>query len=205
MMSRPRLPNVCPAGKEYPASVHATEREIKMTQSTALTKRINSKQKGNRAELELSKILTKRFGMPFARVGVSSGARPKQVKLGREAAETFTGDLILPKGFRFSVECKAVNVNVDLLGESALFDKFLHQAEADAKSIGKLPLLCWKRNRKAWIAAVPSRAFMFTGAILPTYHSRYRDWLVCNLEALLAVKSPRFWFTLGNVTEEGES
>lgn len=169
-----------------------------------MTKRINSKSKGNRAELELSHMLSERFGVPFARVGVTSGARPKQVKLDRQAAETFTGDIVVPNGFRFSIESKAVNVQVDLLAKSALLDKFLKQAEADAKSVGKMPLLCWKRNRRGWIAAVPSRAFMFTGATLPAYYSRYQDWLVCNLEALLAVRVPRFWFTLATILEEKE-
>ena len=167
-----------------------------------MKKRINSKQKGNRAELELAKILTKRFGLPFARVGVTSGARPKQVRLDEQATETLTGDLIVPDGFRFSVECKAVNVTVDLLAPSALFDKFLEQAKADAERIGKEPMLCWKRNRKGWIAAVPSQAFRFTGAELPVYYSRYRDWFVCNLDTLLSVQSPCFWFTLTNFTQE---
>jgi hypothetical protein len=169
-----------------------------------MKKRINSKNKGNRAELELAKILSKRFGMPFARVGVSSGARPKQVKLDGQAAETFTGDIVVPRSFRFSVESKAVNVHVDLLAKSALLDNFLHQAEVDAKSIGKIPMLCWKRNRKGWIVAVPSQAFRFTGAIPPKDHSRYRDWLVCSLEALLATNSPCFWFTLASVLDEEE-
>jgi hypothetical protein len=159
-------------------------------------KRINSKRKGNAAELELSKILTKRFGMSFARVGVSSGARPKQVKLDGQAAETFTGDIVVPKGFRFSIESKSTAGDVDLLNQSALLDKFLQQADDDAKSIGKLPMLCWKRNRKGWIAAVPSQALRFTGEMLPVYHSRYRDWLICNLETLLETKSTGFWFKI---------
>ena len=96
--------------------------------------------------------------MSFARVGVSSGARPKQVKLDSMATETLTGDLIVPEGFRFSVECKAVNKDVDLLADSALLDKFLEQAAVDADSIGKMPLLCWKRNRKGWIVALPGGA-----------------------------------------------
>jgi hypothetical protein len=167
-----------------------------------MKKKINSKQKGSRAELELSKILTGRFGLPFARVGVTSGARPKQVKLDEQAAETFTGDLITPAGFRFSIESKSVNVNVDLLDQCALLDKFLEQAQNDADSIGKLPMLCWKRNRKGWIAVVPAQAFRFIGEGLPTYYIHYRDWLVCPLDTLLTVQSPCFWFTFVNETEE---
>jgi hypothetical protein len=163
-----------------------------------MKKKINSKNKGNRAELELSKILTQRFGEPFARVGVSSGARPKQVKLDGHATETFTGDLIVPEGFKFSVECKAVNVDVDFLAESALLDKFLHQATDDAKSIGKLPLLCWKRNRKGWIAALPANVFANSSTAYPLYCVLYRCWAIVKLESLLHIMGARFWYEQEN-------
>jgi len=156
-----------------------------------MKKRINSKAKGNAAERELAKILTERFGLPFARVGVSSGARPKQVKLDDGARETFTGDLITPQGFKFSIESKSANVDVDLLGQSALLDKFLQQAKDDAESIGKMPMLCWKRSRKGWITAVLFGAFRYDGN-LPEYYARYREWLICRLDTLLEVADPRF-------------
>jgi hypothetical protein len=89
---------------------------------------------------------------------------------------------------------------VDLLGQSALLDKFLAQAKADAHSIGRVPLLAWKRHRKGWIAVVPMQAFRFTGAEIPTYHARYRDWMIVELETLLTLKSPCFWFSI--TTEE---
>jgi hypothetical protein len=162
-------------------------------------KRINSKSKGNRAELELAKILTKRFGLPFARVGVSSGARPKHVKLDGTAKQAFTSDLVVPDGFRFSVECKAVNKIIDLLDQSALLDKFLMQAADDAFSIGKIPLLCWKRNRKGWIVAIPERHVFSKSVVFTNYYSVYREWLVCYLDALLEIEQPTFWF---NYTEE---
>jgi len=156
-----------------------------------MKKRINSKRKGSTAELELAKILKKRFCLPFERVGVSSGARPKQVKLDDKSKETFTGDLTVPEGFRFSVECKAVNKEVDLLAPSALLDKFLTQAEEDAVSIGKQPLLCWKRNRKGWIAAVYITAF-YRNAV-PVHCVAYGKWFICKLETLLE-QTDEFWF-----------
>jgi hypothetical protein len=159
-----------------------------------MKKRINSKSKGNRAELELAKILTKRFGMPFARVGVSSGARPKQVKLDGTAKQAFTSDLIVPDGFRFSVECKAVNKDVDLLDQSALLDKFLQQAADDANSIKKVPMLCWKRNRKGWLAILPERYVFGKTIVFTNYYSVYREWVVCYLDALLETEQPDFWF-----------
>ena len=161
-----------------------------------MKKRINSKRKGNSAELELAKILTERFGMPFARIGVSSGARPKQVKLDGKAAETFTGDLIVPDGFRFSVESKAVNVDVDMLAPSALLDKFLEQALQDANSINKMPMLCWKRNRKGWIAVVPARTFDVDRVGYPPFFARYKGWVICQLDALLEIETKEFWFEI---------
>ena len=161
-----------------------------------MKKKINSKGKGNRAELELAKILSARFGVSFARVGVSSGARPKQVKLDSMATETLTGDLIVPEGFRFSVECKAVNKDVDLLAESALLDKFLKQAAVDADSIGKMPLLCWKRNRKGWIVALPTWAYRQFGE-RPQHYVKYAGWVIAKLDILLPEDKPycyEFWF-----------
>ena len=160
-----------------------------------MKKKINAKKKGNRAELELAKILTKRFGQPFARVGVTSGARPKQVKLDGKASETFTGDLIVPEGFRFSVECKAVNINVDLLAPSALLDKFLKQVWIDARSIEKQPLLCWKRNNKGWIVAIPCTEFK-GDMKYPSHFAGYRGWVVCRLDALMEIEIQDFWFEL---------
>ncbi|MCL2710570.1 MAG: hypothetical protein FWE95_06795 [Planctomycetaceae bacterium] len=166
-------------------------------------KRINSKKKGNRAELELAKILTKRFDVPFARVGVSSGARVKNTRLPDNAVEVMTGDLMVPQGFRFSIECKAVNVNVDFLGESVQFDKWLRQATDDAQSIGKLPMLCWKQNRKGWIVAVPARGAFKDCGSFPHYYIRYGHdtvqwkwgWIVCRLDVLLETNKEReFWF-----------
>jgi hypothetical protein len=168
--------------------------------ATMTKQKINSKAKGNRAELELAKILTKRFGLPFSRVGVSSGARPKQVKLDGSAKQVFTSDIVVPDGFRFSVECKSVNKDVDLLDQSALLDKFLKQAAEDAASIEKIPLLCWKRNRKGWLAILPERDVFSKCVVFTNYYSVYREWVVCDLDALLEIDQTDFWFD--NITEE---
>jgi Holliday junction resolvase len=157
-------------------------------------KKINSKQKGSRAEFELAKILTGRFGESFARVGVSSGARVKNTKLPDNAASVMTGDLMVPSGFKFSIESKSVNINIDFLDQSAPFDKWLFQATADAESIGKIPFLAWKRNRKGWVAAVPFYAFAKSVTPYPLYFSMYRSWVIVKLEALLSIKNGLFWF-----------
>ena len=159
-----------------------------------MKRKINSKQKGSRAELELAKILTERFGTAFARVGVASGARVKNTKLPDNAVGVMTGDLIVPSGFKFSIESKSVNIGIDFLDQSAQFDKWLFQAKDDAESIGKIPLLCWKRNRKGWIAAVPLYAFTKSVTPYPLYFSMYRSWVIVKLETLLSIKNGLFWF-----------
>ena len=164
-------------------------------------KRINSKAKGNAAERELAKILTEHFGVPFARVGVTSGARPKQVQLDRNAKEAHTGDLIPPDGFKFSVEAKSVNIDIDFFDISIPFERWLQQASEDAKSIGKLPMLCWKRNRKGWLAALPARGVFRESGSYGDYYVRYGynainwGWIVCRLDALLEANPEcEFWF-----------
>ena len=173
-----------------------------MKQTKPATKRINSKRKGNRAELELAKILTEHFGVPFARVGVASGARVKNTTLPENAIGVMTGDLIPPPGFRFSIESKSEKVDIDLLATSVLFDKWLTQATNDASSISKIPMLCWKRYRKGWIVAIPSKTFK--NGNLPPHYTSYGfgvwqwDWIVCRLDALLeANEDQHFWFDEG--------
>src|SRR5882672_3588273 len=68
-------------------------------------KKVNSKGKGARGELELVKLLSKRFpGKSFFRV-VGSGNRGSQVPLTEQAAEVMTGDVAGDK-LRLSIECK---------------------------------------------------------------------------------------------------
>jgi len=169
---------------------------MKKTKTVKKKKRINSKAKGSSAERELARLLTEHFGTPFARVGVSSGARVKNTKLPNNAIGVMTGDLIVPEGFRFSIEVKAVNVTVDLLDRSALLDKFLTQVSDDADSVGKIPMLCWKRNRKGWIVAfLPNDSL--EQYYYPIYYSYYRGWMVCRLDELLGciTDNDKFWFT----------
>jgi hypothetical protein len=160
------------------------------------TKKINSKRKGNSAELELAKIFSTYFGRPFARVGVTSGARTKNTVLPDNVSQVMTGDIIAPEGFRFSIESKAVDVDVDFFDSSALLDKFVKQAEDDAVSIGKIPMLCWKRNRKGWIVAVPTRQTFLLCGNVPVYRSIYRTYLICRLDSLFNANSGNgdFWF-----------
>ena len=69
-------------------------------------KKVNGKQKGNRTELHLCKMLTKHFEEEFSRA-LGSGARTSQVAhLPEHAKKTLTGDICVPEGFKWVIECK---------------------------------------------------------------------------------------------------
>ena len=121
----------------------------------------SSKRKGNRKELDLAKIFTKRFKKGFSR-SVGSGNRWSQTAyLPKHAQKVFSSDLVVPSNFKFSLESKGGYDGIDLnsifsRGNSDL-DKFLVQAYKDAKKCDKKPLLAWKRSRKPWLVFILSR------------------------------------------------
>lgn len=115
--------------------------------------KINSKQKGNRVELEFAKLFTKRFDKKFTRVPMSGGFstfhRGTGVK--ETAMQDLSGDLIAPEGFKFSIEIKSrKEFNFwDLINENNNeIDDWLNQAEDEAEVSSKTPLLVIKINNK---------------------------------------------------------
>ena len=141
--------------------------------------------------------------MPFARVGVSSGARVKNTKLTKQAEEVMTGDIICPEGFQFGIECKKNNIKIDFFEKSALLNGWLQQVLKDAMSVNKWAMLCIKRPHQSWLVAIPVRALPLTHAstiqVLLGEFEPYMirgGWLICKLEALLRIKRTwtNFWF-----------
>src|ERR1700730_5697038 len=124
-------------------------------------RRADGKKKGNRCELELVKIFNQRFGEGFSR-SVGSGNRWGQVSfLPKHAQEVFSGDLIVPQGFKWALESKGGYQNIDInsvfVDGSKQLDEFLDQVTKDAERCGRKPMLCWKRDRKPWLAFVPTK------------------------------------------------
>lgn len=155
-------------------------------------KRINGKRKGNRIELELSKILNKRFGTGFSR-SVGSGNRWSQVNnLPKHAKEVFSGDLVVPNGFKFVLESKGgyegIDLNSVLTKGSSELDGFLTQVSKDAKRCGRKPMLCWKKKRKPWFCVVLTKD-------LPQefkYRLIYGKWSIVALEEMLKLEDSFF-------------
>ena len=156
-------------------------------------KKVNGKKKGNRVELELSKILTARFGQGFSR-SVGSGNRwGQKVQLSEQAKQVYSGDIVVPEGFRFTLESKGGYDGIDLnsafvRGNSEL-DSFMDQAMADSRRSGRKPMLCWKRTRKPWLAFLLSTDL--EGHEFK-YSMKYGKWTGVALEHLLKLEDSFF-------------
>lgn len=156
-------------------------------------KKVDGKKKGNRTELDLTKVLNSRFGKGFSR-SVGSGNRWGQVNhLPKHAQDVFSGDLIVPAGFKFVIESKGGYDNIDMTsvfvrGNSEL-DSFLDQVTKDSKRCKRKPMLCWKKTRKPWLAFVLTKdlnGYNFK------YKLEYGKWSAVALEHLLKLEDEFF-------------
>ena len=165
-------------------------------------KKVNGKKKGSRTELDLSKLLTERFGQGFSR-SVGSGNRWAQVDhLPKHAREVFSGDLVVPKGFKFVIESKGGYDGIDMSsiyvrGNSEI-DSFLEQALSDSKRCGRKPMMCWKKTRKPWIAFVLTEEL--TGHDFK-YCMKYGKWTAVALEHLLKLDDSFFIESIETIQE----
>jgi Holliday junction resolvase len=162
-------------------------------------RKVNSKKKGNRVELELTKILTERFGKNFSR-SVGSGNRWGQVfNMPTHAKQTLTGDICPPEGYLWVIECKGgYEDKIDLNGfveNIAQLDAFIAQSTHDAKESGRKPIIMWKRSRKPWLTMLRLEDMgAFDYRLLLPVHLVYNGWLMVSLEKLLAATKDDFWF-----------
>jgi hypothetical protein len=161
-------------------------------------KKVNGKAKGNRVELNLCKLLTAHFGEEFSRA-LGSGARTSQVAyLPEHAKKTLTGDICVPDGFKWVIECKGgyesdMHLENILNGDDGLsrLDEFIEQVTKDADYCDRRPIILWKRNRKPWIAMIKSNEYDHS-----TWECsiKYRDWSILNFDQLLNHTDKEFWF-----------
>lgn len=110
--------------------------------------KINSKVKGNRSELVVTKLLTEWTGHEFVRVPQSGGLRWAN-------RADVCGDVINNDhnfDFPFSIEAKSYK-NVGLASEmpselrkNSIIYTFFEQCKRDAKAAGKIPLLIVRQN-----------------------------------------------------------
>lgn len=160
---------------------------------------VKSADKGKRAERELCKILSARFGKPFERT-VASGARWAQVKeMTKAAKDTLSGDISVPDGFRWVLESKCgYEDKIDLGGltSNSTLDSFLAQVQADAIRSGRKPMLLYKRRLRPWLAVVPRSTFLLDADV--SHSLTYKDFVVLPLASLLELPD-EFWFHGTNI------
>jgi hypothetical protein len=154
-------------------------------------KRINSDRKGKRVELELAKVLNKRFEEilskhadwgRFSRTVGSGNRWGQKVQLGKKAKEFYSGDMVCPENFKFTIESKGGYEEIDLCsaldGGNAELNSFLEKATDDAKRCDKKPMLIWKKNRKPRLVFVKAKELGVRKiGKKPEYSVHYRDWI----------------------------
>jgi len=159
-------------------------------------KSLNSKKKGNRVELELTKLLTAKLKKSFSR-SVGSGNRWGQVSnMPSHAKSTLTGDICPPENFKWVIECKGgyedkIDLNSAIDDGCACLDDFIKQSLHDHEACNRKPIIIWKRSRRPWLAMVRSidlPAIDFTCAF------RYREWMIVPLVRMLDECAEDFWF-----------
>ena len=107
---------------------------------------MNSKQKGNRNERMVAKLLTQWTGHEFVRVPASGGLQWKN-------RADVCGDVISSDpdfNFHFSVETKhmsSLGLNSPILRKNSCIYTFMTQCQQAAQAVGKRPFLMVRENR----------------------------------------------------------
>jgi hypothetical protein len=166
-------------------------------------KKINGCRKGKSVERHLCKLLNEFFGQDanFSR-SVGSGNRWSQVNLSKQAKQVYSGDICVPEDFKWVIESKGgyeddMEIANAVDGSLPQLNKFIEQVSRDAEYTGRKPILCWKRNRKPWLACIRFEDFPSTGIEFPCrLHYNYNDdpWVMVSLDKLLKETDRAYWF-----------
>jgi Holliday junction resolvase len=161
-------------------------------------KGVHPKQKGDRTERNLCKLLKGRFKFEFTRT-VGSGNRHGQVKfLPDHAKETYSGDLVCPENFKFVIESKGgykneiKDIHPAFFRGLKLIDDWMEQALEEFKESGRIPIIAWKKDYKPWLGFIPTKYFENEFAPTSSFYSIYKDWTIMMLEDIL--KAPDEFF-----------
>jgi hypothetical protein len=117
----------------------------------------NSKQKGNSFERVVANLLSERFAQFLgvekgfrrnADSGSYFGGKNQQRISTHDVSHQNFGDILCPKNFKYSIECKhyktPVSLNSILCQNSKQINDWIKQAETDAQNASKLPMLVIK-------------------------------------------------------------
>lgn len=160
-------------------------------------KRVNSRKKGVNFENKVCKILNARFKTTDFMRSPGSGAFATTHNL-PEHLQIY-GDLITPKEFDFTIECKKGYNKVfldDLFKKTSDLWKFWAQGERDAKKSGKRPLIVWQQDNRTILALIHARDEPTSGYLNNTDIEaiKYKNIIVYKLDDLLTVVNDAYWF-----------
>ncbi len=180
--------------------------EIENLLENTKSKKIKSKPKGKRVELQLAKDLNERFDSiltknpkwgKFSRTIGSGNRWGQNVHLSKASMDNFSGDLVCPPSFKFVIESKGGYNEIDLCsafskGNSEL-DSFLKQVSDDSKRTGRKPLLFWKKDRKPRLSFLKIKDIGNINKLSFEYHMKYKDWIVIEYKDLISFKDDFFF------------
>ena len=162
---------------------------------------VNGKQKGNSFERDIANTLSSRFHV-YTGIEKSFRRNPDSGSFfgGSNIARTeiydtdyaLYGDLICPRNFNFSVECKhyktAPPLNGIMTQKVSQWDKWLNQAVQDATVSKKNMMMIVKYNR--------TETMVFLSGSIPSIELilRYKDYCVYTLDTILK-QEDKFFFT----------
>ena len=164
-------------------------------------KRVNSRTKGNAFERSVAKLLNENFSTDEFSRSPGSGAFATTHKL-PEHLKIF-GDLITPKEFKYTIECKKGynKENIySLLNDSSKVWEFIRQSEKDAEACGKLALLLYKQDRQKTLAIARDGFFpshIKNICIVSDSTGWSRKYRIYYLEELLEKVPKQQWYTAG--------
>lgn len=163
-------------------------------------KRVSGKSKGNSNERKISNLFSKRFA---AYTGISQSFRrnPDSGSFwgasNQKRTETHNlefaifGDLICPRAFNFSIECKhyktAPGFQSVMQQKVKQWDEWLVQVTQDSENAGKFPVLITKYNNVDEI--------VFLQTELPQLRKRleYKNWHIYLLDDWLGLEDNYFF------------
>ena len=162
--------------------------------------KVNGKQKGNKFERDIANMLSERFqqytGIEKAfRRNPDSGSFFGGTNVDRkdvyDTEWAVYGDLICPRNFNFTVECKHYKspptVNAILKESVSEWDEWIEQAWQDADACGKEPLIIIRYNRTETLT-ITKPDFVSSKAII-----LYKDVEIHRLEQVL-LEQDSFFF-----------
>lgn len=164
---------------------------------------VNGKQKGNRFERDIANMLSSRFEehtgktQSFRRNADSGsfwGGKNKERKETHDTDYAVYGDLICPKTFKFTVECKNYKTPPSMMSfisqDIKEWDKWISQAEQDATECDKDYILVMKYNRVDIFCILDGK---FEEKVAKKMIGRYYSNILVRLDALLELETEFFF------------